>query len=255
LIFPRNDTYAPTAHLPVVFAIQNSRYAAALDISFHYEIYKGNDLDNIIDYRVMVLKYADFSSSDPYYALDSVPYMNSTEGIWSIWWKLYASNCSYAPIGHPPAEGQSSIGDNMTASSLPYTSDPVQFTTKNGAHQPDLVAATAADICANSGNFTFNVTGTKKVPAPNLYDGRSSCAVLPTPLSVPSANPCGAKLNSTGASSILAAITSCAVHQPTVTSGCIPHTTSDGFGRTQQAYSGGMVILVATCVWLLMYFG
>jgi hypothetical protein len=97
--------------MPVVFAIQNSRYAAALDLSFHYEIYKGSGLEDLIDYRVMILKYADFSSSDPYYALDSVPYMNSTEGNWSIWWKLYASNCSYAP----PAEGQGSIGATVHA--------------------------------------------------------------------------------------------------------------------------------------------
>ena len=75
----------------------------------------------------------------------------------------------------------------------------------------------------------------------------------PTPLSNPPANPCGAKLNSSAASSILAAITSCAVHQPTVTTGCVPLTTSDGFGRGEQFSFGGMVFLIATSVWL-MYF-
>lgn len=248
LIFPRNDSYAPTAHMPVVFAIQNSRYAAPLNIYFQYRIYKGSGPDHEIDFRTLSLNYADFNSSDPYFALDSVPYMNTTEGIWQIWWTVYASNGSYIPLSDPPASGEYSLGPGMSASQLPHYASPVHFTTKNGAQQPDLVAATADDTCGSSDNFTFDVTGTLEVPAPQLYNGRSSCAVLPTPLSVPPANPCGAKLNSSGASSILAAITSCAVHQPNVTSGCIPHATSNGFSRVQQVSSGGMVFLVVTCV-------
>jgi hypothetical protein len=251
LIFPRNDTYSPTAHMPIVFAIQNSRYAAPLDLSFQYTIYRGADLDDEIGFGAMILKYADFSSSDPYFALDSVPYMNTTEGIWSIMWTVYAANCSHAVIGDPPGVGQTNVGGGISASHLPYNSGPTQFTTKNGAQQPDLVAATADDTCASSGNFTFDVTGTLKVADPPLFNGRSSCAVLPTPLSKPPANPCGAKLNSSAASSISAAITSCAVHQPTVTTGCVPLTTSDGF-RGRVSF-GGMVFLMATSVWF-MYF-
>jgi hypothetical protein len=195
----------------------------------------------------MSLKYADFSSSDPYFAFDSVPYMNSTEGVWTISWIVSAGNCSSG------GGGLNSIGDGigggMSASHVPYQAGPTQFTTKNGAQQPDLVAATADDTCANSGNVTFDVTAVLKVALPEDYNGRSSCAVLPTPLSTPPANPCGAKINSSAAASISAAITSCAVHQPTVSTGCIPLTTSDGF----RAQPGGMAFLAAT-VWLLMCF-
>jgi hypothetical protein len=260
LIFPRNDTYAPTAHMPIVFAIQNSRYAAPLDLHFSYTIFRYNGFAggleaydwDAVDFRQMVLKHADFSSSDPYFVLDSVPYMNSTtEGsTWKFLWTLSASNCSYGVITDPSAISEAAIGGGIIASGKLYFPDPIEFTTKNGAPSPDLVAATADDTCASSGNFTFSVTGTLEVPLPQLYDGRNSCAILPTPYSVPPANPCGAKLNSSAASSISSAVSSCAVHHPTVTSGCIPLTTSDG----HHVSSGRVVFLMAVCVWLLVYF-
>ena len=35
LIFPRNETYAPTAYLPIIFAFQNSHLAPFLDPLIH----------------------------------------------------------------------------------------------------------------------------------------------------------------------------------------------------------------------------
>ena len=251
LIFPRNNTYSPTAHMPIVFAIQNSRYAVPLDLSFQYTLFNGSGVFNtpLVTYRELNLTSADFSSSDPYFAIDSVPYMNTTEGVWTFTWTSFSGNCSYTVING--THNQAALGAGVWGTHVAQDSGPIEFTIKNGAQQPDLVAATADDTCANSGNFTFNVTGTLNVTYPPLFNGRSSCAVLPTPLSTPPANPCGAKLNSSAASSILAAITSCAVHQPTATTGCVPLTTSDGFGRGEQFPL--MVFLLATSVWL-MYF-
>jgi len=134
---------------------------------------------------------------------------------------LMVGNCSYTAING--THDQNEVSDGIRETHVARNSDPIEFTVKNGAKQPDLVAATADDTCASSQNFTFDVLGTLNVSRIVLYDGRSSCAVLPAPMSTPSANPCGAKLNSSAASSISSAITSCAIHQPTVT-GCVPLT-------------------------------
>jgi hypothetical protein len=83
--------------MPIVFAIQNSRYAVPLDLSFQNVLYKGSgESDNpLIASRILSLKYADFSSSDPYFALDSVTYMNTTEGSWTFQWTSWSET---API-------------------------------------------------------------------------------------------------------------------------------------------------------------
>jgi hypothetical protein len=94
---------------------------------------------------------------------------------------------------------QNEVGDGIWETHVARNSDPIEFTVKNGAKQPDLVAAMADNTCASSQNFTFDVLGTLNVSRIVLYNGRSSCAVLPTPMSTPSANPCGAKLNSSAA--------------------------------------------------------
>src|SRR5262249_23428719 len=161
------------------FAIQNSRYAVPLDLSFQYTLYNGSGIvDNpIIADRELLLKYADFSSSDPYFAIDSVPYMNTTEGIWTFTWTSFSGNCSHTTING--THDQAALGAGLWGTHVAHDSAPIEFTIKNGAQQPDLVAATTDDTCANSGNFTFNVTGTLNVTYPPLFNGRSSCAVLP----------------------------------------------------------------------------
>ena len=171
--------------MPIVFAILSSRFAVPLDLSFQYTFYNGSGIvDNpIITNRELVLKYADFSSSDPYFAIDSVPYMNTTEGIWTFTWTSFSGNCSHTTING--TEDQAALGAGLWGTHVTHSSAPIEFTIKNGAQQPDLVAATADDTCANSGNFTFNVTGNLNVTNPPLFNGRSSCAVLPTPLSTP----------------------------------------------------------------------
>jgi hypothetical protein len=255
LIFPRNnETYSLTAHMPIVFAIQNSRYAAPLDLSFRYMLFKGARITvekTIIADREIRLKYADFSSSDPYFALDSVPYMHTTEDGWTLIWTSVSANCSFTPINFNTSRSPSMLGPRLYGTHIAQDADPIEFTIKKDARQPDLVAATSDDTCARSGNFTFDVTEILNVSYTGQFNGRSSCAVFPTPLSTPRANPCGAKLNSTEAASILAAITSCGTHQPNATTGCVPLTTSNGLGRGEQISRGRMMFLIATSAWLL----
>src|SRR5262249_31149706 len=104
----------------------------------------------------------------------------------------------------------------------------VMFTIKNGAQQPDLVAATSDATCAaNTESFTYNVTeilnGTWTLDRSTL----DSCAVLASTLPTPPPNPCGAKVDASAASSISAAITSsaCAEVHPVVS---CPPTKSGG---------------------------
>jgi hypothetical protein len=245
LIFPRNGTYSPTAYMPIVFAIQNSRYAASLDLTFRYTLRNGTGPQTEFT-RLMDLEYADFSSRDPYFAIDSVPYMN-TEGTWTFNWLSFSGHCAQTVVN--VTSEQNVLGDGFQQNQTFLGFATIEFSIKNGAKAPDLIAATADDTCASSENFTFSVTKILDVPKSDIWDGRKSCAVLPTPYSRPSANPCGAKLNSSVASSISAAITSCAINRPGVTTGCVPLTTSDAFVSGKQLSFRGMVFLIS--VWLI----
>jgi hypothetical protein len=67
LVFPRNDTYAPTALFPVIIAFQNARLAPFLIPQLSLQI---TDVDD--NYQTGVspqydMRWANFSSSEPYY--------------------------------------------------------------------------------------------------------------------------------------------------------------------------------------------
>ena len=266
LIFPRNGTFSPTARMPIVFAIQNSQYAVPLDVSFSYAILKQTvndegepDSELINGNSVIDLTHADITSSgDAYFAIDSL-IKNITEGNYTMLWTLMSTNCSHTKNDYnEPLDGISTgpmLANNTFSNFMKYQSAPMEFTIKNGAQFPDLVAATADDACADSGNLTLEVTGTLNVSNPDQFYGRTACAVLPTPLTTPPANPCAAKINSSVASSISAALVSCALHHPNATTGCIPKETNDGSGKRGRISSfAGIVSLVAasTCLLYLM---
>jgi hypothetical protein len=246
LIFPRNDTYAPTTLMPIVFAIQNSHYAAALDVKFDWTVWQGSGYNTkFIASREVVLKNADFSSSDPFFAIDSIP-INTTEGVWWFTWTSATGNCS----------DFFELNSDLITPNISLTfqnlvdPDPLIFTTKNGTQQPDLVAATADGTCNNTESFTYNVTRILNFTSTPRYDGRSSCAVLESSLPAPDPNPCGVTLNASVASSISAALTSCASQHPTVTA-CLLKT-NDGFSRAEQLSFGRMAWLIAS--WVLLMF-
>ena len=94
LIFPRNDTYAPTALMPIVFAIQNSQLAAPLDLNFQYDIFQLGAPDGPSVSGILDLRWAKFSSSDPFFAFRSTQKLNATESEWSLVWTLSSGNCS-----------------------------------------------------------------------------------------------------------------------------------------------------------------
>lgn len=120
LIFPRNDTYPPSAITPIVFAIQNSQLAAPLHLWFSWSLYQLGR-DNPVDSGLLVPGqgdlFANFSSSDPFFAFVHARQLNHTESVWGLEWSLFAVNCS----------ATSSPAHRDDHNNVLY------FTTKNGA--------------------------------------------------------------------------------------------------------------------------
>src|SRR3978361_1099068 len=88
LIFPRNETYAPTAYFPIVFAIQN--YAPAwpwhLAIDWALNGADGKTLGAVSDMEggMESSGTAITSSTEPFFMINSTKLMNNTSGQWSL---------------------------------------------------------------------------------------------------------------------------------------------------------------------------
>jgi hypothetical protein len=239
LIFPRNNTYAPTPLMPIVFAIQNSHIAKPLINGFTWQLNRMDDY-NIGTSSTLHLTHGNISSSNAYFAFDTIVNFTTTESTWTLIWTASSTNCSAPNSLEPGISGRSQ-------------SNHVIFTVKNGAQQPDLVAATSDTTCAaNTESFTYNITEILNGTWITDYNTLDSCAVLASALPTPSPNPCEAKVDASAASSIWAAITStaCAGEVHPVVS-CPP--TKSG-GNKAGHVVGAMVHhvwLTATVGWLL----
>ncbi|KAK0655012.1 hypothetical protein B0T16DRAFT_3144 [Cercophora newfieldiana] len=238
LIFPRNVTYSPAQFFPFIFAIQNPLLAIPLDLSIRYALFSfgttdGSNASNISIDGDIDLQNDKISSWDPYLAypaFDFTTKLSITQGTWLLTWTASSGNCSANPES------------GRTDQSYLNRDAHVWFTTKKGALPVDLVAATDAGTCpVNTSNLTYNITGTLDTPDPSKFDGRDSCAILSSP---PAANPCGAKIAVTAASSISAAITAshCAFPHPLVK--CPPAGNAAG-SRTLKR----LVLLAITLGW------
>jgi hypothetical protein len=233
LLFPRNDTYAPTVLMPVVFAIQNPPVAAPLNLALEWYLYQLTS-SNITEAGngFIIKSYLSASNPGPYYEYSSFYNLTTAEGTWLLFWVLSSDNCTQFPAN---------------ASSIPgwLQGNKLIFTTKNGAQATDLVAATADDVCASAESFTFNVTGFEKVLV-GSGNSVTTCAVVASTLPTPSPNPCAAQLNAAGASSILASLTANACSSPTPLVSC-PVKSAGSI----EAQLGRSIWMVATFGWLL----
>ncbi|KAK3489497.1 uncharacterized protein B0T23DRAFT_203133 [Neurospora hispaniola] len=196
LIFPRNDTYAPSILFPIVFAFQNAALASSLDPSLDLLLWDST-FSHAND-STLNLKSTNFSN-EPTFVYTYISTLNTTaDGAptsYMLSWELGARNCSHG--------GLPFIGGG-------FRSLGVTFTIANGAPNPDLVGATTnSALCTNASHFAFNLTGTLDV-YPAQYDGRNSCAVLSDVQPLVDGDPCAVHVDSATASSISAALTATA---------------------------------------------
>ncbi|KAI0014002.1 hypothetical protein F4779DRAFT_560217 [Xylariaceae sp. FL0662B] len=199
LIFPRNDTYAPSTLFPFVFAFRNAALAASLNphllLTLWDKYYNKTIFSPTLD-----LTWTNFSSSEPLYVYTYNSILNETDSdapeTHVLNWALAASNCSNK---YGLFEKNGGIRGKA-----------IEFTIQKGAQPPDLVAATASTAsCADPSSWAFNVTGTLDVPLLQ-YDGRDKCAVLSEEQPLVTGNPCALQVGTATASSISAAITATA---------------------------------------------
>lgn len=214
IIFPRNETYAPTPVFPLVFAIQNLAAASAigpLDITWTLSKH-GSELPEETLPIGGQYKVDETNSTDPAYINLWTEELNSAGTYQLYWWFNY-----YQCLGpkDDPGTRSNNVGNNFT-----FTIDP-------GAQQPDLSAV--LDACPTQ-NATIVID--EIWPANAGADYESCGAVSGSDPSL--ANPCAVKLDSAAASSIVAEVTAsaCAASPPALTSGCETPTETSSGSRT-----------------------
>lgn len=200
LVFPRNDTYAPSALFPIVFAFQNAALAPSLDPGFDLELWDISS-SSLTGYSpALDLTATNFSRSDPLYVYTFVT--NLAAAAYRLQWNFDASNCS-------DQAGSVNVGGG-------FQNNSVAFTIQTGAQPPDLASTTAS--CVNTSHFAFNLTGMLDDGIPAPHDGRKTCAVYSDVKSLVAGNPCAVHVGAAAASSISAALTAtaCAAMSPVV---------------------------------------
>ncbi|KAK3500591.1 hypothetical protein B0T13DRAFT_465760 [Neurospora crassa] len=207
LIFPRNDTYAPSTLFPVVFAFQNAALAPSLDPSLSFLLWD-NTFDHAKDYKVN-LKSTNFTT-EPTFVYTFISTLNTTAdgapASYSVSWELGQHNCSHHGILPSQVIGGGFRGTGVT------------FTIANGAPEPDLVEATTnGTLCTDASYFAFNLTGILDGSS-GQYDGRNTCAVLSDVQPLVDGDPCAVHVDLAAASSISAALTAtaCTYDNPVV---------------------------------------
>lgn len=244
LIFPHNDTYAPSTIFPIVFAFQNAALAPTLDPILELSVLQNGDVNSNVNYGPQLdLRNTNFSGSDPYYVYTFLSNINTTsDGTptpYLLQWQFAAGNCS------GPAAGTTNISGGFRTKN-------VFFTIQDQAQTPNLTASAGTSTCSNTSHFAFNVTGTLPVLDPaEQYAGHNTCAVFSDEQPMPPGNPCAVQLGSATASSISAAMTAtiCAGPAPSVScpsskKNAAPRAHDPGFAGITTSLGG----LVATCV-------
>lgn len=236
LVFPQNDTYAPAHIIPVAFAFQNSELASYLQPTVVFRIYPYDNYSHAIANGDFDMTWINWTSSDPYIEYGEALETLNTEGTWLLEWELSVTSC--------PSSGDL----KPTADTTRYQ---MVFTTKNGAKEPDLTAATNGDMCSGALNFTFKITDT--LDSGDLFENGKPCAMLAE--TTPTPTPCAAKIEPSAASSISAYLThrACAV-QTDPASWC-PEPKDDGArGMVIPSLAMGGVAFLAAAVGGLGFF-
>ena len=196
VIFPRNQTYAPTNDtVPVVFAIQNPALASYVNVEIGFYIVHESDVDKWPPPSLVAwdhwLKWATISPDEPYYFSNffSQTYeIKAASGRFRLVWDVYWYNCSFF-------DADGSLWNDTRAAER-Y----VDFAIQSGGRPMDLVAATASgEPCGPEFGVAINVTSqTVAVPAARQasWGGNGTCHVLAEDGPTPTADPCRVQVSS-----------------------------------------------------------
>ncbi|KAK8852326.1 hypothetical protein PGQ11_014805 [Apiospora arundinis] len=195
LAFPRNQTYAPAARLPVVFAYQNPELATALNARVSFTAWNWDDMRNNVAGATFSLDQANLSSRDPFLQYGYFGGFEA-EGHWLLTWTVDWDNCTEDSLA------LTNTNKRITHSII---SQAIHFSTNHSAPKIDLVAATNNKDCPRELGLTFNVTGALKVPAWVDWSGGDHCAKVAE--SMPTPSPCRVQIDSAAASSMAASMT------------------------------------------------
>jgi hypothetical protein len=201
VVFPRNETYAPSRWFPVVFAFRNAQLAQHLRPRIVWSIRNASNLlQTAPEGRSHDLSETNWTSQEPYFVYHFAD-LEAYEGRGQLFWWANWVSCDLS--GSEPA-----FKVNVTEPSQRS----LEFTIKSGGQAVDLVAATANNdaTCAQPG-VAINVTDeTRWVSDVHLEAqgyGDLTCAVLASSTPTPTANPCQVEINSAAAASMWASLT------------------------------------------------
>lgn len=176
LLFPRNETYAPSWLMPVVFAIQNPSLAVPLSASIQWNMWEGSNTRSPgsiggggFDVAGDVIT-ATSTPKNPYLLSSAVNTISYPDGVWTLAWYVQYSIC-----------GSPTHSENFTT----------VFTVSKSAKAIDLEAATSSDVCGAAEAQAFNMTSSS-----------GGCGNMLGPS--PTTNPCAATIDSAAASSLSA---------------------------------------------------
>ena len=166
LVFPRNETYAPSIVFPAAVALQSPAVARSMNPSLYYYLNKKNgSYWEVVDSgKADISGLVNASDSEPLFIHQAFGKTFDIEASWFITWKLLWLNC-FEQGAKIQSQGNVTYGR-------------VYFTTKKGGIQPDLRAATESYACLKSAAQTFNVTNVVEAPYdPGAVSPVESCAV------------------------------------------------------------------------------
>ncbi|TQV98248.1 hypothetical protein IF1G_02328 [Cordyceps javanica] len=230
VLFPRNDTFAPTPLLPIVFAVQNPAVARQLNLRLSYRVIPHGRPDAATDYERVRLNALPGDGAT-FYAHDLVTGLLDAEGTWEFFWQLRWNNCTSSSSSSSSSEEHGADGHFARD-----TQEPVQsfiFTTHKGGSEPDLVAVGGEDRCGNAQGVGFEVLDVLDVPPPQNADMLTSCAHLALP--APTPTPCSAAVPSEAAQSISSRITQAACLAATPVVSCPPEGSAAGRATVNAA--------------------
>ncbi|KAL0943240.1 uncharacterized protein CTRU02_201126 [Colletotrichum truncatum] len=160
LIFPLNETYAPTQWFPIIFDVQNLDALWPVDIFLSVSVWSNEwkvsgRQSRLWEYEFFGLSPEDFAKTDGpppskhFFHIPSINMTNGTTGEYSILWHISIENQCFANATQPLSEAAAHDWSNRLRG--PYERS-LQFSTAPGAQLPDIEATVNSCPSPNENN-------------------------------------------------------------------------------------------------------